>query len=209
MLADSRQAQYGILLALFLAELRALKWVGVQVKRARQHKRLAWEKDLRQVIERRTRPYQGYLEAVSNINQALPVVDVGLWCFLRVTKRRDAARFWGLALGGATMLRHFTKAWVHRQRPAWWERMRPNHTTSFPSGHATDTLAVWLALLCLTWRTAWRSLIVIIGTPAILLIGIARIALEKHYPTDILAGWMTSAVWVLGVRATHRRQRRV
>src|SRR5437667_8478504 len=88
MSADSHKAQYGFLLALFVAELLALKWVGVRVKRARQHKRLAWEKNLRHSVERRTRPYQGYLKAISNINQALPIVDVGLWCFLRLTKQR-------------------------------------------------------------------------------------------------------------------------
>src|SRR5947208_609468 len=96
--ADSRQAQDGLLLALFLAELLGLKWVGARVKRARQHKRLAWEKKLRHGLEQRLRPYQGYLEAISKINQALPIVNVGVWCFLRLTKRRDAARFWGVAL---------------------------------------------------------------------------------------------------------------
>jgi hypothetical protein len=205
--AGSRCVPYGALFTLFVGELLALKWAGARLKRARQHKRLTWEKNIRHVLKRRTQPCQDYMHAISNLNQVLPIVDIGLWCFLRLTKRRDAARFWGVALGGAAILRRFAKAWVHRQRPAVWDRVRPRHTSSFPSGHATDTSTLFLVLLCLAWSTAWRSVVILIGTPTILLVGLSRIALGKHYTTDILAGWLTAGVWVLGVWRTLRRQR--
>lgn len=203
-IASTYQASYTRLLALFGGELLALKWIGARIKRAHQHKRLAWEKDIRHFAEQRLRSYHAFLKAVSSINQILPVLDIVVWCCLRLAKRRDAARFWLQALGGVAILRRSAKWWVDRRRPAVWDRVFPTHTPSFPSGHACDTMALFLALLCLTWRTAWRTFAVSVGTPIILLVGLARIALDKHYPTDVLAGWLTAGVWILGIRKAQR-----
>lgn len=197
-IAGTHRASYTRLLALFGGELLALKWIGARLKRARQHKRLAWEKDLRHFAEHRLRPYQRFLKAVSNSNQILPFVDIGVWCCLRLAERPDAARFWFRALGGLAILRRSAKWWVNRRRPAFWDRVRPKRTPSFPSGHACDTMALFLALLCLSWRTSWRTFALSVGTPIILLVGLSRIALDKHYPTDVLAGWVSAGVWVLG-----------
>jgi undecaprenyl-diphosphatase len=60
-------------------------------------------------------------------------------------------------------------------------------------------MAPFAALACLAWRTPWRCPILLVGSPVVLLVGVSRVALDEHYPTDIFAGWATSLVWVTGV----------
>jgi len=194
------------LLALFIGELVALKWIGASVKDARQHGVLAWEKELRHWLEHRGRPVRSQMQALSQVNKRLPLINLFLWLVFRTAKGRDTADFFGLAVGGVAVLRRLAKVWVHRRRPALREKVSPSRTSSFPSGHAADTMAPLAALTCLVWRTPWRWPMLLLGSPIMLLIGASRIALDKHYPTDILAGWMTAAVWVLGVWTTQRQQ---
>lgn len=195
------------LLALFIGELVALKWIGTSVKHARQHGVLVWEKDLRHQLEHQGRPVHAQMQALSQVNTILPTINLFLWLVLRIAKRRDRASFLGLAVGGAAVLRHLAKPWVDRPRPTVWEKVSPRRTASFPSGHAIDTMALLAALMCLTWRTPWCRLVLLLGSPIVFLVGVSRIVLDKHYPTDILAGWMTSGIWVLGVWTSYRRQR--
>ena len=195
------------LLALFGGELLAIKWIGTAVKHARQHGALAWESELRHRLEHEGRPMRAQMKALSQVNKMLPLTNLFLWLVFRTANRRDTASFFGLAVGGVSLLRHIAKPWVHRRRPAMWDRMQPRRTSSFPSGHATDTMALFAALACLVWRTPWRRPLMLLGGPFVFLVGVSRIALDKHYPTDILAGWLTASAWVLGVRSIYRQPR--
>ena len=60
---------------------------------------------------------------------------------------------------------------------------------------ASSALALALIILC--WRTRWRWLALIGGAIYMIIIGLSRIYLGVHYPSDILAGWCVSLVWVL------------
>lgn len=70
---------------------------------------------------------------------------------------------------------------------------------AFPSGHAANSMAVTLTLLVLTWRTRWRRLVAVSGAAFIVLVGVSRVYLGYHYPTDVVAGWLFSLGWVAGV----------
>jgi membrane-associated phospholipid phosphatase len=195
-----------LLLALWMGELLALKWAGANVKHARQHGALVWEKDLRQQLEQRGRPMRSQMRALSQVNKVLLPTNLLLWLVFRTARRRESANFLGLAVGGVAALRYVTKLWVNRRRPAVWEKLSPRETPSFPSGHAADTMALFLALICLSGRTPWRRPLVLLGSPTVFMVGVSRIVLEKHYPTDILAGWLTASVWVLISWATCRQR---
>jgi membrane-associated phospholipid phosphatase len=83
----------------------------------------------------------------------------------------------------------YAKSWVHRPRPGTmliWQSQ-----TSFPSGHAFETTAGVLALLTLLvpLLPRWRIPLIVFGLSVIALVGPARVALNVHNPSDVLAGW--------------------
>ncbi len=114
---------------------------------------------------------------------------------------------WRMALivGGAAGINVLTKLIFHRVRPHLWPSLTPEKDYSFPSGHAMISLAVMVSLLLLAWPTRWRWPVLLAGGLFVLLVGLSRLYLGVHYPTDVLAGWAAGGAWccavLLGVRA--------
>jgi undecaprenyl-diphosphatase len=99
-----------------------------------------------------------------------------------------------------TALSNGLKLVFNRDRPAWADTARV-FTASFPSGHATLSAVVYLTLgVLLAEATTQKSLQVFYIAFAALLvvaIGITRVYLGVHYPTDVLAGWSLGTAWAL------------
>ena len=115
----------------------------------------------------------------------------------RAGRRRDAWLF-AAGGGGSMLLTQAIKLFVSRPRPALWASIRPEHTFSFPSGHAMDTAALATALFFITppARRKWW-----LAAPLFALaVGAARMYLGVHYPSDVLAGWSSAVGWVLLVQ---------
>lgn len=125
--------------------------------------------------------------------------DIVLTLGLLVARRWREATFAGVSLGGSTLLNMATKQFFQRDRPALWESIAPEHTFSFPSGHAmgSATLAMVVVLLC--WHTRFRWPVVAFAVLFALTVGASRIYLGVHYPSDILGGWAAGIAWVSGV----------
>ena len=77
---------------------------------------------------------------------------------------------------------------------------------SFHSGHAMASMALSASVIFLLWKTKYRLLAIIIGALYILTIGLTRMYLGEHYPSDILAGWLISLAWVVLVAFILRKQ---
>lgn len=122
------------------------------------------------------------------------LIVLGLW----FTGRRPLATLALLGLGGAVGTAFMMKLIFHRIRPELWPRVIVEHGASFPSGHATVSAALVTFLALIAWRTRWRWLAVILGAFYALLVGYSRLVLGVHYPTDVLAGWLTGLSLVLG-----------
>ncbi len=124
----------------------------------------------------------------------LLVLGLFLW-----RRRWGDALFWGLAVGGAAILNLAAKQSFERIRPQLWLSIAPETTYSFPSGHAMGSMALAAALVVLLWPTRWRSITLLVGAFFVLMVGLSRVYLGVHYPSDILAGWAASLAWVIGV----------
>jgi undecaprenyl-diphosphatase len=74
-------------------------------------------------------------------------------------------------------------------------------TSSFPSGHAMSSAAVYLSLGLLLAKIHHRrrEKIYILAAAMLLtfVVGVTRVYLGVHYPTDVLAGWMAGIAWAL------------
>jgi len=75
------------------------------------------------------------------------------------------------------------------------------YTTSFPSGHSMLSAVTYLTLGALLARSHERRRIkfYFLGSAALLtfLVGVSRVYLGVHWPTDVLAGWTAGAVWAI------------
>jgi membrane-associated phospholipid phosphatase len=112
---------------------------------------------------------------------------------------RRAAIWLAIAMTGALLLELALKWAYHRPRPEAFFGDLP-HSYSFPSGHALTSLCfygVMAGLLSarvksLPWRIALWTLAVLL----IIAIGLSRIYLGVHYPSDVAAGYLAATVWV-------------
>lgn len=127
--------------------------------------------------------------------------DISLVLALAWLRRLREGLFAGLALCGSALLNLGAKPLFARDRPSLWESIAPEANYSFPSGHAMGsmTLACVLALLC--WHTRWRWPVILASALFVALVGLSRIYLGVHYPSDILAGWAAAIAWAYGVYA--------
>jgi len=107
------------------------------------------------------------------------------------------------SLLGATVLYTVTKAIVERPRPPAADAVRTYTNWSFPSGHATQSMAFYgmLAFLVAGGRLRPRWPWVAAGA-LVLLVGASRIYLGAHWLTDVLGGWTLGGSWWLLVAAT-------
>jgi len=116
---------------------------------------------------------------------------------LLVGQRALAALVVAAAIGGA-VLSTLLKLWFDRPRPDV-PHLAQVFTASFPSGHATLSAVVFLTLGALLARAEEKRRVksYFVGLAVFLTvsIGVSRIYLGVHYPSDVLAGWCLGTAW--------------
>jgi undecaprenyl-diphosphatase len=121
--------------------------------------------------------------------------------YLLMIKRRALALWITSAFGGAIALDNILKFGFQRPRPDIVPAAARVFSTSFPSGHATVSAAAYLTLgLVLTELDPAPRIKAYFIALAILItvaVGVSRVYLGLHYPTDVLAGWCAGAAWAL------------
>lgn len=127
--------------------------------------------------------------------------------YLAMSGRRGTALFVAISVLGGEILSTIFKAVFQRTRPAFIDSERVL-SASFPSGHAALSAVVYLTLgTILAGSTEKLSLrIFYIGTAIFLtiVVGISRLYLGVHYPTDVLAGWALGIAWALLMGVAYR-----
>jgi membrane-associated phospholipid phosphatase len=138
---------------------------------------------------------------MSNLGYLWGVVplDVIILLWLASHRRFRDGLFFGLSVIGSLVLNLAAKNYFARVRPDLWLSLTPETTYSFPSGHAMGSATLGMALILLCWPTRWRWPVTIAALAFVLLVGVSRIYLGVHYPSDILAGWTAAIAWVFGM----------
>lgn len=108
------------------------------------------------------------------------------------------------ALGAAATLADLAKQLVDRGRPPESLRLAAESEASFPSGHATNSTAVFLTLALVmsvfVFRQPLARFAMLAATGLLVAaIGASRLVLGVHWPTDVLAGWALGATVALAV----------
>lgn len=151
----------------------------------------------------------GFFVVMSRLGYEWGVIpfDVLIVGALMLARRWRKAAFAATAFVGSALLNVGSKQIFQRERPTLWESIAPESTFSFPSGHAMGSMTLALTLVLLAWPTRWRWPVVISALLFVVLVGLSRIYLGVHFPSDILGGWCAALAWVLGVYLLMFRRR--
>ena len=112
-----------------------------------------------------------------------------------------------LSLGVAGFCAAVAKQLVGRSRPPTSIRLVSETESSFPSGHSTDSAALYLAFalivaVVLFRRPIARALTIGFAGLGVFAIGVSRLILGVHWPTDVLAGWALGVIVAVVVTTT-------
>lgn len=132
--------------------------------------------------------------------------------FLAIQRRRALALYLLVAVASGTLVSTLLKLGFDRPRPDLVPHGSIVYTSSFPSGHSMLSAVVYLTLgaLLASGQTNLRLRAYLIGLAGFLTVsvGISRVYLGVHWPTDVLAGWTAGAAWALLCFALAERLRR-
>jgi membrane-associated phospholipid phosphatase len=145
----------------------------------------------------------GHLSRVAGVVIGVSAFS-GILMFLK--RRRDRALLVVVTMSGAEVLLSILKRHFHRQRPEPFFDTRLPPSYSFPSGHALLSFCCYGLLAALGsayLRGRIRWLIRICAAALILAIGVSRIYLSVHYPTDVIAGYLVAIAWTAVVAAIY------
>jgi len=121
--------------------------------------------------------------------------------YLLIEGKRAGALLMAASVGWGVMLSTLLKPGIDRPRPDLVPHLVAVSTASFPSGHAMLSAVVYLTLGALLSRMeARRGVKVYFLTLAVVmtfLVGVSRIYLGVHWPTDVLAGWCAGSAWAI------------
>ena len=124
--------------------------------------------------------------------------DVLLVLSLAVSRKLREGLFAGVAIIGSALLNLGAKQLFARERPTLWESIAPEGSFSFPSGHAMGSITIAMVLVLLAWHTRWRWWVTLPMAAFVVIVGLSRVYLGVHYPSDILAGWAFAIGWTVG-----------
>ncbi|AST91942.1 phosphatase PAP2 family protein [Sutcliffiella cohnii] len=122
-----------------------------------------------------------------------------LFVLYKVFHQRVELILYIIVLIGSTTINVLLKNFFHRERPNFY-RMLIEEGYSFPSGHSMAALSLYGIISFLLWRHipkhSGRILLVCISAFFILIIGVSRIYLGVHFPSDIMGAYLVSGSWL-------------
>ncbi len=134
----------------------------------------------------------------------MPILAVVV-LILIIRKNLKKAFFMVATFFGASLLSLILKQIVARPRPCMFQIIGESPTGfSYPSSHAIQITAFVLAFLLISKSHLllyWKITFNILGGVLILLVCLSRLYLQVHFPTDVMAGFLTAILWIMGLEA--------
>ena len=131
----------------------------------------------------------------------LALISASVVAYLLLRGRRASALFLTVAVFGGVAVTSLAKLGFSRPRPDLVPHGVDVSTASFPSGHSMMAAVTYLTLAVMLTRVeeSWRLRVFVIALAAIVsvLVGVSRVYLGVHWPSDVLAGWSLGAAWAL------------
>jgi membrane-associated phospholipid phosphatase len=159
------------------------------------------------------RIFQGISSAGSPTTMSVISIIAGIVLF--VHRHRTLIVTWVAAFCGGALLEHLLKSIVGRTRPMFGAAYLTDQSASFPSGHAMMAtlgigMLVYVLIVTRVVRGWMRVALVVVAFVCVVLVGLSRIYLGVHYPSDVLGGftaggaWLAVCVSVAGITLHHR-----
>jgi YegS/Rv2252/BmrU family lipid kinase len=162
--------------------------------------------DLGRSAEHWARDHAGLVHVLRWVETGFGTVGIVVLALLLVVPlwlrhHRRAAGYVVLVVLSTEVLYALVKILEGRDRPAWQDPLGRLTSRSFPSGHAAGTAAlagvVIVLALMLVRRSNLRRLVWAGAVLIALLVGADRVLLGRHYPTDVVGGWLLAACLTL------------
>ena len=130
------------------------------------------------------------------------LITIAVLGYLIIDGKRAAALLVLVSVAGGAGLSSLLKFGFERPRPDLVAHLVDERTLSFPSGHAMVSAVIYLTLGALLAQvqgsTRLKAYILGVAVILTLLIGISRVYLGVHWPTDVVAGWCAGTAWAIG-----------
>jgi undecaprenyl-diphosphatase len=131
----------------------------------------------------------------------LCLITLAVAGFLLICRAYGATLLVLAATLGGLLLSNLLKGLYNRPRPDVVPQLSDVMTTSFPSGHSMMSAIVYLTLGTLLARLVERPLLkvylIVVALLVTGLVGVSRVWMGVHYPTDVLAGWSAGLAWAI------------
>jgi len=134
------------------------------------------------------------------------ILDIGIAVVLLWLRRWAWLLTWIAMTGGGGLLDRGIKVLVNRPRPPYAAEFLSHYSPSFPSGHAMASAIAYLTAVVVlarvvSLRRAYCAALMCLALVIVLAVGLSRVYLAVHYPTDVLGGYSAGIAWSAGVMA--------
>ncbi|RJT31425.1 phosphatase PAP2 family protein [Mesorhizobium waimense] len=146
---------------------------------------------------------QGAMRDITSLGSSavLVLITAAVIVYLLLIRRSRTALFVFVAVAGGQMLSSLLKHGIDRPRPDLVSHLVNETSLSFPSGHAMLSAVTYLTLGSLAARflpgRTTKIFVLCLAVLTTVLVGISRVYLGVHWPSDVLAGWCAGFAWAM------------
>lgn len=144
---------------------------------------------------------------IGNTKQVIAIAIFTMVILYFILKHRMELWMFVITCGGSALLNVFLKTRFLRDRPTY-HRLIEETGYSFPSGHSMAAFTLYCSIAFLLWKhmsnTLSRVLTILLSSFFIVAIGVSRIYLGVHFPSDVIGAYFISGCWVSLCIATYQ-----